>query len=95
MSELILDESDPQVQKILAEWEDGGRYSVTITVVQKESADGMKHFDVESIDDYGDAEPAGEEEVAEDEGEMEEIPGEEMPKKMPKAVVAAVAEKIK
>lgn len=67
-STLVLDTSDPAVAEVVSQWEEGGRYSIQLTVVQgpTDPAGGTEvPFVVEEITDYGDANPPVEEEGSE------------------------------
>jgi hypothetical protein len=61
-STLILDTTDEEVASIVSQWEQGGRYYITMEITQMDPSDsGQVRFEVDTITDHG---PADVEEVA-------------------------------
>jgi len=97
--QIIFDPKDPAVQEMISQWEDGGKYYVTLNVTQDSGETGA--FTVDEVVDYGDAPTV--EEVVEEEAE-EEVPeemdmgvmkeGGSVPKAARKAAVALAEEEI-
>lgn len=61
-SSLTLDRSDPGVDELVSGWEDGGEYTVQLTIRQLNSSANAANYEVTSITDMG------------EEAEVEEIP---------------------
>lgn len=64
MSQLILDTSDPAVAEMVAQWEEGGVYSIELNITQGPTKGSLVRFDVNEVTNYGDAEPAAASEEA-------------------------------
>lgn len=65
--QIKFDPNDPAVKEMISQWQDGGKYYVTLNVTQDSGATG--DFTVDEVVDYGEAEPM--------EAETEEAPVEE------------------
>lgn len=77
-STLNLDLADPEVAEVVSQWREGGRYFITLEVVQGPTEGTMVSFPVDDITDYGPSTPEVEEEAA---------PG---PKKQPDPAMTAM-----
>lgn len=67
--QIKFDPNDPAVKEMISQWQDGGKYYVTLNVTQDSGATG--DFTVDEVVDYGEAEPMEPEtETEETESEM-------------------------